>query len=194
MSENLLPYDGEALYYPGIISPGNSEPIFRELMDQIEWEHDRVRMFGKEIITKRKVAWYGDRPYTYRYSGNTKRALEFTPLLMKLKRLATTVARQEFNSCLLNLYHDGTLGMSWHRDNEKELLKDGCIASYSFGSTRKFVLRHRTTGEKAEIFLDDGSLLLMRGVIQEHWEHRLPPSKKIADPRINLTYRYITNG
>ncbi len=188
---NQLPYEGEVYYIPNFLPPSEAMACFRQLREQIAWEHDRVRMFGKEIITRRQVAWYGDLPYTYKYSGHSRTALPFTPLLDELRSRAAKVADQAFNSCLLNLYHEGSEGMSWHRDNEPELLPQGCIASYSLGAERKFVFRHRKTKAKQEVFLEDGSLLLMRGSVQEHWEHRLPPTKKVSSPRINLTFRYI---
>ena len=37
--------------------------------------------------------------------------------------------------------------------------------------------------------LENGSLLLMKGETQSHWLHRLPLSKIIKQPRINLTFR-----
>lgn len=191
LENNLLPYDGEVYYFPGFIDPQRSNELFQELRNNIAWENDRVRMFGKEIVTKRKVGWYGDRPYTYRYSGVSRKALPFNEPLRELRDKASRVAGQDFNSCLLNLYHDGSEGMSWHRDNEPELQAGGCIASYSFGAARKFVFRHRDTREKVEVFLEDGSLLLMQGKIQEVWEHRLPPTKKVVTARINLTFRLI---
>ncbi|WP_407075501.1 alpha-ketoglutarate-dependent dioxygenase AlkB [Paraglaciecola sp.] len=39
--------------------------------------------------------------------------------------------------------------------------------------------------------LDHGSLLVMKGATQTHWLHRLPPTKTICSPRINLTFRMI---
>jgi len=98
-----------------------------------------------------------------------------------------------FNSCLLNLYHDGTEGMTWHSDAEHELKKHGAIASLSFGAQRKFAFKHKETKEKIELVLEDGSLLLMKGVTQDYWLHCLAPSKRITTPRINLTFRQIAN-
>jgi alkylated DNA repair dioxygenase AlkB len=43
--------------------------------------------------------------------------------------------RETYNSCLLNLYHDGNEGMSWHSDAEKVLKKNGAIASMSLEPT-----------------------------------------------------------
>ncbi len=157
----------------------------------IPWENDVIHMFGKCIITKRKVTWYGDNPFEYSYSNITKKALPWTQELLELKKLTETLTGEIYNSCLLNLYHSGEEGMGWHSDDEKELKRNGAIASLSFGAERKFVFKHKTTKEKVELVLDHGSLLVMKGATQSFWLHRLPPTKKVGTPRINLTFRKI---
>ena len=190
-TKNLLPKDGIVEYYNDLFSNSISDTYFEALLTTIEWRQDELYMFGKKIITKRKVAWYGEKPFEYTYSKSTKRALPWTKELEELKDVIQKNSGQTFNSCLLNLYHDGNEGMGWHADNEKELLKHGAIASLSFGAERKFVLKHRATNEKVEIYLEHGSLLMMKGTTQDHWLHRLPPTKKVLTPRINLTFRTI---
>ena len=81
--------------------------------------------------------------------------------------------------------------MAWHSDAEKDLKKNGAIASVSFGAERKFSFKHKETAEKVEIILPHGSLLIMKADTQSNWLHRLPPTKKISTPRINLTFRTI---
>ncbi|MEO9210196.1 MAG: alpha-ketoglutarate-dependent dioxygenase AlkB, partial [Ginsengibacter sp.] len=98
---------------------------------------------------------------------------------------------ESYNSCLLNLYHTGQEGMAWHSDGEKDLKKNGAIASLSFGAERKFAFKHKRTKETVSINLQPGSLLVMKGSTQTHWLHRLPPTKMIRSPRINLTFRTI---
>jgi len=98
-----------------------------------------------------------------------------------------------FNSCLLNLYHSGEEGMAWHSDAEKDLKKNGAIGSLSLGAERKFAFRHKQTKEKVELYLEHGSLLVMKGTTQTNWLHRLPPAKKVTALRINLTFRTITD-
>lgn len=190
-SKNWLPKDGVVNYFGPIIPLEEADDFFKILADTIPWEADVVHMFGKRIVTKRKVAWYGDQPYDYTYSNSTKKALPWTPALRELKEMAENLTNETYNSCLLNLYHTGEEGMGWHTDNEKELKKNGAIASYSFGAERKFVFKHKTTKEKVELLLDHGSLLVMKGATQNHWLHRLPPTKKVGSARINLTFRTI---
>ena len=189
--QNRLPYDGCAHYYGPIITPREADDYFNILMSQINWEFDEAIIFGKRIITKRKVAWYGDSPYSYTYSKVTKHALPWTPTLKIIKALIEEKANSEFNSCLLNLYHNGSEGMGWHSDGEKELVKHGVIASMSFGAERKFAFKHIRTKQTVSIFLQSGSLLTMEDQTQDHWQHRLPPTKKVTTPRINLTFRQM---
>ena len=111
--------------------------------------------------------------------------------MIKLKALAEAKSGETYNSCLLNLYHSGEEGMAWHSDGEKDLKKNGAIASMSFGAERKFAFKHKETKEKIDIFLENGSLLVMKDTTQSHWLHRLPPTKMIKTPRVNLTFRTI---
>ena len=161
------------------------------LLHTIEWRNDEAVIFGKKITTKRKVAWYGDAPFSYTYSKTTKTALPWTDELLKLKKIAERETGNTFNSCLLNLYHDGSEGMAWHSDGEKDLKKNGVIGSFSFGAERKFVFKHKKTKETVSKVLRHGSLLVMKGSTQTHWLHRLPPTKTVQSPRINLTFRTI---
>jgi len=188
---NLLPYDGTVHYY-GKIMPGYDADRYRDiLLEEIQWKNDEAVIFGKHITTKRKVAWYGDRPFEYTYSNTTKRALPWTAELLELKKLAEQLSGETFNSCLLNLYHSGEEGMAWHSDGEKDLKKDGAIGSMSFGAGRKFSFKHKQSKDKVSLDLEHGSLLVMKDVTQTYWLHRLPPTKLVSAPRINLTFRTI---
>lgn len=190
-SPNLLPRDGIVLYTGVVFTPAEAAGHFDALARLPDWRHDETVIFGKRIVTSRKVAWYGDHPFEYTYSRITRRALPWPPEVHALKTVAERETGETYNSCLLNLYHNGSEGMGWHSDNEPELKPEGAICSLSFGADRKFSFKHRQTGEKVDILLENGSLLLMKGSTQAHWLHRLPPSKKILTPRINLTFRTI---
>jgi alkylated DNA repair dioxygenase AlkB len=189
--ENLLPADGIATYYGVLLSPDSADRYFEKLLTNIDWRHDEALMFGKRIVTKRKVAWYADKPFSYTYSKVTKHALPWTSELQELKSLVEKNTGETFNSCLLNLYHNGSEGMAWHSDGEKDLKKHGAIGSLSLGAERKFAFKHKKSKETISVFLEHGSLLVMQGETQTHWQHRLPPTKKVSDPRINLTFRTI---
>lgn len=193
-NKNRLPYDGTVNYYGRLFSKKEADDYFEKLLTTIEWRNDEAIIFGKKIITKRKVAWYGDKSFEYTYSNTTKYALPWTKELLELKTAVEKETGEHFNSCLLNLYHNGDEGMAWHSDGETDLKKDGAIGSLSFGAERKFAFKHKQTKEKAGLFLEHGSLLVMKDTTQTHWLHRLPPSKKITAPRINLTFRTIVEN
>lgn len=189
--KNWLPKDGIANYYGKIFDQHESDWYLTQMFNTIDWKNDEANFFGKKIITKRKVAWYGDKPYQYEYSNSTKSALPWTPELVELKRIVEHQTGEPFNSCLLNLYHTGQEGMAWHSDDEKDLKKNGAIASLTFGAERKFAFRHKQTKEKVQLVLEHGSLLIMKGATQTYWHHRLPLTKLILKPRINLTFRMM---
>ena len=190
---NYLPRDGEVNYYGKIYPKNEADQYLKTLLEQIKWRHDEAILFGKKIITRRMVAWYGDQPYSYTYSNTTKYALPWTRPLLALKQQVEQLSLESFNSCLLNLYHDGTEGMAWHSDAEKDLQKQGAIASLSFGAERKFAFKHKTTKQTLGLLLEHGSLLVMKGSTQAHWLHRLPPTKTVSSPRVNLTFRTIVS-
>lgn len=189
--DNLLPYDGVVNYFGTVFKKEEADNYLQKLLTTIEWRNDEAIIFGKLITTKRKVAWYADQPFEYTYSKITKRALPFTKELAELKASTEKLTGETYNSCLLNLYHDGNEGMAWHSDGEKDLKKNGAIGSLSFGATRKFAFKHKQTKETVSVILEHGSLLVMKDTTQTHWLHRLPPTKIVNSPRVNLTFRTI---
>jgi len=189
--QNLLSCDGEVHYYGAVMLPVEADNYFDALMQDIDWRHDEAVMFGKHITTKRKVAWYGDAPFSYTYSKVTKQALPWTDDLLALKALVEQETSETYNSCLLNLYHDGSEGMAWHSDAERDLKRHGAIASVSLGAERKFAFKHKKSHEVVSLVLEHGSILVMKGTCQDHWLHRLPTTKKVSESRVNLTFRTI---
>ena len=188
---NIIDQDGIALYHEKVLTDEQIKPLYDELLNKINWENERVVMFGKEIITKRKVAFYSDPLIAYTYSSKTKIGLPWKDPLIILKNIVESLTKQTYNACLLNLYHNGEEAMGWHSDNEKEIIANSSIASLSIGASRKFSFKHKVTKETISIQLGNGSLLEMKGTIQSHWLHTLPKSKKITESRINLTFRQM---
>ena len=162
---------------------------FDSLLQNIPWKNDEVVVFGKRIVTKRKTAWYGDSNYVYIYSNTIKQALPWTSEFVNLKQIVENLSNTKFNSCLLNLYHDGNEGMGWHSDDEKSIEDNSTIASVSLGAERKFCFKHKQSNKTISVLLEHGSLLLMKDAAQKNWLHSLPKSSKITLPRINLTFR-----
>jgi alkylated DNA repair dioxygenase AlkB len=187
--ENLLPEGGTVIYYGIVMDRDQADRYLNTLLETIQWQNDEAFIFGKHFITKRKVAWYGDAQYSYTYSNATKHALPWTKELLELKQLTESLTGERFNSCLLNLYHDGDEGMAWHSDDEKALGKHSAIGSLSFGADRKFAFKHKETKHVVSLILQHGSLLLMKDETQTNWLHRLPKTTKVTRPRVNLTFR-----
>ena len=181
--------DGIAIYYGKILTFEEANGYFHSLLQNTPWKNDEVVVFGKHIVTKRKTAWYGDSNYVYIYSNTVKQALPWTRELINLKHLVENLSNTKFNSCLLNLYHDGNEGMGWHSDDEKSIEENSTIASVSFGAERKFSFKHKQNKKIISVLLEHGSLLLIKEVTQKNWLHSLPKSKKFTLPRINLTFR-----
>ena len=190
---NLLPKDGTVHYYGKIFTEEQSEIYYVKLLNEINWQHDVVKIFGKEIITKRKVAFLGDEGISYKYSGKTKIAENWLKFILEIKSTVEQISDEKFNACLLNYYHNGSEAMSWHSDNEKEILKHSAIASVSFGAERKFGFKHNFSKEEISLMLENGSLLIMKDETQIYWKHKLYTNAKISEPRINLTFRTIVN-
>jgi alkylated DNA repair dioxygenase AlkB len=188
---NILRKDGTVIYYRNVLKHDEANQYFNLLLQNTVWENDEVIIFGKRIVAKRKVAWYGDSDYSYTYSNTTKQALAWTKELLDLKQLVEKIIGTKFNSCLLNLYHNGNEGIGWHSDDEKSLGKNNTIASLSFGAERKFSFKHKRTKQIISLILEHGSLLVMKGATQVNWLHSLPRSKAITQERINLTFRVI---
>ena len=189
--KNILPCDVVTNYHGIILDTNACNFYFETLMNTIHWKNDEAIIFGKKIITKRKVAWFGTSEFSYKYSGITKTAVLFTKELLALKKIVEKESGETYNSCLLNLYHTGEEGMGYHSDGEKMLKKNGAIASISLGVARKFSFKHKENKQRIDLILENGSLLVMKKGTQTNWLHKLPPTKKVSSPRINLTFRTI---
>ena len=188
---NIINKDGIAIYYGSILNEETLPSIYTNLFNKIAWQQDQIMMFGKAITTKRKVAFYADNQIDYTYSSVKKKGLPWTPELIQIKNLIESHTGARYNACLLNLYHTGEEGMGWHSDDEKEIILNSSIASLSIGAERKFAFKHKVSKETMSIMLENGSLLEMKGAIQQHWWHSLPKTKKVGTPRINLTFRQM---
>ena len=186
------PFDDgpDIVFKSDFFTAAQSARVLERLKAQISWRQDVMRFGRGEVLQPRLTAWYGDDGKTYVYSGIRNYPLPWTPLLLALKAKAEGFAESAFNSVLLNYYRDGRDSVGWHADNERELGERPVIASLSFGATRTFELRKRTTGQVVKLPLTSGSILVMRGTTQHHWVHRVPKEPGSAS-RINLTFRFI---
>ncbi|WP_121809165.1 alpha-ketoglutarate-dependent dioxygenase AlkB family protein [Mucilaginibacter kameinonensis] len=187
-SKNLLPFDGEVLFYPHFFK----QDVFEQLVNETPWKQDKMKIYGKEVNFPRLTAWYGESDEVYVYSGVVNVPVRFSPLLLDIKQAAERQSGHRFNTALLNYYRDGNDSMGWHSDDETELGGNPVIASVSFGASRVFQFKHkRDKSAKVSIALNNGDLLIMQGETQHHWLHQVPKRSKMQGARINITFRFI---
>lgn len=194
--------DGELSYIPGFVNEDSQMALFERLKQTLAWQQDEIKVYGRVHPIPRLQAWYGDKEALYRYSGMLMTPNTWTDELQVLRQQVSVACQSEFNSVLANYYRDGMDKMGYHSDNEKALGQRPVIASLSLGCPRKFVLKHhlydnlgddkggQKDGDKIELQLAGGSLLVMKGDTQHYWKHAVPQQKRITQGRINLTFRY----
>jgi alkylated DNA repair dioxygenase AlkB len=187
----LIPLpDGELTLLAGYLPVAEATALFNELRSSLAWKPHRVKLFGREHLTPRLCAWYGDAGIRYAYSGQALEALPWPPALARLRTRIEAACGHTFNSVLCNLYRDGTDSMGWHSDDEASLGSQPVIASLSLGSTRRFALRHRARRHRSvTLALNHGDLLVMAGDTQQHWQHAVHKTRRPVAARINLTFR-----
>ncbi|MEH0156082.1 alpha-ketoglutarate-dependent dioxygenase AlkB [Limibacter armeniacum] len=185
--------DGVLFYDEHFYKNDEADQLYQLLENEIEWEQEELKIFGKWYKVPRKTAWYADKGVRYKYSGVVHEPIPWTAGLLEMKAKIEAYTGHSFNSVLLNWYRNGSDKMGWHADNESELGENPIIASLSFGETRRFDLRYQAdkTEPKVQLHLAHGSLLIMGGTTQHFWQHQIPVQKKIEKGRINLTFRLI---
>ena len=180
----------DVLYIPRFIL--HHQAIYGALAAQLDWREESIMMFGRRVKVPRLCTWCGDEGVVYRYSHTVHRATGWAPFVESIRDDLQACLNTRFNFVLGNLYRDGKDAMGWHADDEPELGNEPCIASLSFGASRRFDLRAREgSGHRASVILEPGSLLLMQGRSQRNWQHALPRTKATIGPRINLTFRRV---
>ncbi|MCW7554662.1 alpha-ketoglutarate-dependent dioxygenase AlkB [Endozoicomonas gorgoniicola] len=188
--------DAQLQFWSEALAPAESRKYFDDLIASTPWRQDKIRLFGRHVAIPRLQAWYGDTHCHYSYSGLRLAPLPWAPQLLQLKARVEQLCQHRFNCVLLNLYRSGSDSNGWHSDDEPELGLQPVIASLSLGATRRFKLRHKYDNTVAGITIDlsNGSLLVMSGHSQSHWQHCLPKTARQIEPRINLTFRNILHG
>ena len=183
--------NGSYIYIDNFFNKNEADYFLKDFTENIAWEQQSMNMYGKLIPFPRLTTWYGDNDKPYSFSGITLQPHPWNESLLKIKQKIEPLSGVVFNSVLLNRYRNGNDSISWHTDAEKELGENPIIASVNFGEERFFQLKHIETGERRDILLKHGSLLIMMGELQHYWKHQVPKSKKVMKERVNLTFRVI---
>ena len=186
----LLSGDGSALLIPEFLSEEIADRALTELLQSDSWEQQTLLMYGSFVDEPRLSTWHSD-GQTYAYSGRARTAQPWTPLLQNIRLLCEKETKHTFNGVLVNYYRNGDDHLGWHSDDELINGSEPLIASISLGAERRFDMRHRESGEIVSTPLRHGSLLVMSGLSQRCWEHRIPKIPRLADARVNLTFRRL---
>ena len=172
-------------YKPGFFTPEQSALYLQSFIHDIHWQQTSIMMYGKEMITPRLTAWYGEQ------TGKSS-AHPWTTDLLQIKERVEKEAGVAFQYVLLNYYRDGNDSVAWHDDMDRVPGKNKMVASISFGQERYFDIRHKNDHtNKTNVLLENGSYILMKGNFQQDWQHRIAKSTKVMKPRINLTFRQM---
>ncbi|MBX9915599.1 MAG: alpha-ketoglutarate-dependent dioxygenase AlkB [Pseudomonadaceae bacterium] len=182
--------DADLRWLPDWLAPEVADQWLAELLAQTAWQQPQIVLRGRQHAVPRLLAWYGD--VSYSYSGLQHQPLSWTPLLAQIRTQVEAAVGQPLNGLLLNYYRDGQDSMGWHSDDEPELGRNPLIASLSLGGERRFDLRRCGSGRiEHSLALTHGSLLVMAGATQHHWQHQVAKTRKACAPRLNLTFRRI---
>lgn len=190
----VLANDGNLFLDHNFLGADEATSILQQLVQELTWSRESIRIYGKTIRSPRLVSWVGDKEAIYTYSGIEHHPLRWHPLLTELRTRLEKFTGQPFNSVLCNWYRDGSDSLGWHADKEPELGSDPYLVSLSLGDTRTFKIRHRKTGETHRMELNNGSLITMSGKLQQYWRHSIPKTRKPVKTRVNLSFRKIIQG
>ncbi|MDM7861714.1 alpha-ketoglutarate-dependent dioxygenase AlkB [Alteromonas sp. ASW11-36] len=186
-------HDAEVIYIPNWLAAEKATQYYHKLAESLVWRQDTIRLYGKEHLIPRQQCWYGDSGAVYQYSGLDLTPLPWTEELQALKQACESASDAQFNSVLANWYQHGQHSMGMHSDDEPELGAQPTIASLSLGAERNFIFKHKRDKTRHSVLLEHGSLLIMAGMTQDHWQHGLNKTVKPIGGRINLTFRQIVH-
>lgn len=191
--EVVVATDGDVRLYRYWWAQDRADDYFQTLYRELAWQASMITIHGRRMPVPRLNVWYGDAGRDYEYSGIGFRTRPWSPALTLIKEELEHRLGLSFNSVLANLYRDGRDSVAWHSDNEPELGHQPTIASLSLGAERRFSLRHKVRRdlETRRLDLPNGSLLLMAGTTQRHWQHQLSKTVRPVGARINLTFRNV---
>jgi len=137
---------------------------------------------------KRNGTIYGDiKEYIITYRGQIIKKPVY-PLNSEFKELRNKImetTQQNYNTCALQIYNSGVVGIKPHRDKE---MNDGSkIASISLGESR--VMRFERNGfEPIDIMLEKGDLCIIHYPTNNYWLHSIP-TDNTTQVRASLIYR-----
>ena len=166
---------GRIAYYPAVLDPAESAALFALVLGQAPWTSETMWMYDKMVDVPRKVAYFGT---------------ECPPMLSEAKARIEELLHETLPNISLNFYRDGRDSVAWHSDRIEQVRPNPTIALLSLGSTRQMKIRSKATPRRTfAIDLDPGSVFVMSGASQVHYEHTIAKSSRPADARISVAFR-----
>ncbi len=156
--------------------------LFDRLLQTAPWQQRTRTMWDKQVLEPRLVA-----------SWRTGEHLP--PELRELTEPLSARYGVNFDSCLINLYRDGSDAVAWHADTVRKVLRNPLVATVSLGTRRSFLLRPAAGGPVARRYAPgEGDLLVMGGACQHDWHHTVPREKSASGARMSITLRHSRSG
>jgi alpha-ketoglutarate-dependent dioxygenase alkB family protein 2 len=181
------------IYIPQAI---NYKDGYKELLNILAWQQERVVVYGKLHTLERKSCRYGcENSNGYSGIGVKRRPIkEWPDVLHNLVNLMNDITKEihpshsGYNFILCNYYADGKAYIGYHSDNESDYVEGACIGSLSFGASRDFSIKNIKNNKTHKILLNDGDVFIMEPGFQQKYKHSIPKRANVKG-RINLTFR-----
>lgn len=159
-----------------------ADHVLDVLLDRLPFEQRTgVRMFDRIVDEPRLSAWW----------STESTAPEPLELLRDMRLLLAGRYDEPFDSIGFNLYRDGADSVAWHGDRHRHVVTNPVIAIVSVGAPRPLRLRPRGGGASSSWSLGNGDLFVMGGACQHDWEHTVPKLRRVAGPRLSITFRSV---
>ena len=173
----LMMPGADVTYEAAFLEAREAAGLFSVLHDEVPWKQSRRKMYDRVVdVPRLQKGFFAD---------------ELPACLRDVHARLEAELGTRFAWVLANLYRDGRDSVAPHADDEEDLGPRPVIASLSLGATRRFVFRPKPgcPGETLALDLPAGSLIVMAGATQLHWDHGVPKVARPVGPRINLTFR-----
>ena len=156
----------------------NHGDLFERLRDIAPWQQRTRTMWDKDVLEPRLVAAWG--------TGE--------PLPREIAELAEPLSERygvQIDSCLINLYRDGSDAVAWHADTVRKVLRDPLVFTVSLGARRSFLLRPAEGGPVVRRYsAGEGDLIVMGGSCQHTHVHTVPRERTSSGARMSVTLRH----
>jgi alkylated DNA repair dioxygenase AlkB len=162
------------------VAPGwvpDHAALFDRLLEIAPWQQRTRTMWDDEVLEPRLVANWPTG------AAAAAEVLELTAPLGERYGVG-------FDSCLVNLYRDGSDAVAWHADTVRKVLRDP-LCDRVAGAPPSFLLRPATGRPvRGRYAPGEGDLIVMGGACQHDWHHTVPRERSASGARMSITLRH----